>query len=203
MGVLRSGWASVGLILIGLAVPPSVAAAERRGEPAELFDQATAAFGLGHYEEAAQRYEEAFSLQPDPVLLYDAAQSYRLAGNKRRALELYRNLLRIYPDFVSAQKARDHIAVLQKELDEEKKAASPPPMAAPPPAPAPVLVGPPHASSTQPDTGEADQSIFKKAWFWGVVGAVVIGGTVGVLLATRGTQYPNATLGTVTVGNKN
>ena len=47
-----------------------------------VYDEATAAFGLGRYAEAAEKYEAAFSLRPDPALLYNAAQSYRLGGQQ-------------------------------------------------------------------------------------------------------------------------
>jgi len=232
MGAARFGWWSVGVVLLGLAVSPLASAAGQRKEPTELYDQATAAFGLGRYEEAARKYEEAFSLQPDPVLLYNAAQSYRLAGNKTRALELYRNLLRIYPDFVNAEKTRAHIAALQKEIAEGRTtspappagpavapaaAPAPRPAAAPSltPAPAPRAPAMPAVQPLQPSApplsgssavttistsdggGEPHDSVFRKGWFWGVVGAVVVAGTVGLLVATRGTKYPDATFGTL------
>src|SRR5262245_53593139 len=59
-------------------------------------DKATAAFALAHYATAAENFEKAFELRSDPALLYNAAQAHRLAGNKERALILYRNYLRIY-----------------------------------------------------------------------------------------------------------
>jgi tetratricopeptide (TPR) repeat protein len=188
------------LVLIALAVSPAVTAAGRRNEPTDLYDQATSAFGLGRYDEAAQKYEEAFSLQPDPVLLYNAAQSYRLAGNKTRALELYRNLLRIYPDFVSAEKAREHIAALQKDVADGQKGPAVPPPPAPVqtvPQTTSVLTGSPSVPAVSTSVARGDESVFKKGWFWAVAGAVVVAGTVGVLLATRGTKYPDATFGMV------
>src|SRR5262245_50081387 len=78
-----------------------------------MYEEATAAFGLGRYGEAAEKYEGAFALRPDPALLYNAAQSYRLAGNKQRALELYRNYVRLYPDGTNAAEARAHVASLR------------------------------------------------------------------------------------------
>lgn len=212
MGMARIGWSSAVLLLIGLG-GLQVAAAPRGADAKEIYEQATAAFGLGHYAEAAEKYEQAFSLRPDPALLYNAAQSYRLGGNKPRALELYRNCLRLDPNFANANEARSHIATLTKEIAEEPSAGTAPlgttrTPAPTPPLPAPVqpsassppsLVGaPPEATvSTAVPAAEPATSIFKKNWFWGVVGAVVIGGTVGILLATRGTKYPEATFGTV------
>ena len=78
------------------------------------YDRATAAFGLGKYAEAAAEYEAAFRLRPDPALLYNCAQSYRLAGDRPRAIELYRNYLRLYGDAPNAEDARKHLGNLER-----------------------------------------------------------------------------------------
>ena len=89
-------------------------------------------FGLGRYGEAAAKYEAAFALRPDPALLYNAAQSHRLAGNKPRALELYRNYVRLYPDGASAEDARGHVSALKKVVEDQPR----PQPASPTPPPA-------------------------------------------------------------------
>jgi tetratricopeptide (TPR) repeat protein len=194
----------------------------------QAYDQATAAFGLGHYAEAAEKYETAFSLRPDPALLYDAAQAYRLAGNRPRALELYRNYLRLYPNRQNADEARNHVATLTKAIEDEKSAAppvasspatpgrtpstSPQPVAplvsvaepsstprsappAPPPGPPPsatlVTEAPLAAESSSSNRGGS------RTWIWIAAGAaVVVGGIVAVLVATRGDKFPDASFGT-------
>jgi tetratricopeptide (TPR) repeat protein len=213
----RLGWSCVALLVIGLGAVPAVA---RGNDAKEFYEQATAAFGLGHYAEAAEKYEQAFSRRPDPALLYNAAQSYRLAGNKQRALELYTNVVRLFPSFPNAEDARNHVTTLRREIEDQQAAPAPivpaptpvapataPPLVAaattPPPvppasAPAPVLVDAPAATvATSPPPAEASESVFSKPWFWGVVAAVVVGGTVGVVLGTRGTKYPDASFGMV------
>jgi len=196
-----------------------VARADKAKDARKAYDEATAAFGLGRYAEAAEKYEQAFSLRPDPALLYNAAQAYRLAGNKPRALELYKNCLRLYPDFKNAEDARSHVATLKKQLEDDQHAAAPPPAphapaaapapvnplpASPAPAPpvtsAPASTPPLAAESSVPSVSanaspEDQRSLFQKPWFWVVVGAAVLGGTVAILLATGGTKYPDATFG--------
>jgi tetratricopeptide (TPR) repeat protein len=223
MGTARLGRSSaLTLVLLLLAGLPALAA-DHGTDAKEIYEEATAAFGLGRYAEAAEKYEAAFSLRPDPALLYNAAQSYRLAGNKSRALELYRNCLRLSPNFANAEDARNHVANLKKEIEEEQSArtaaaTTPPPVAVTPlpapssspgtPAPreepaasspAPVLLDTPAPMVPPPPApvAEADRPITSKAWFWAAIGAVVVGGTVAVLLATRGTSYPNASFGMV------
>jgi len=87
-------------LLAVLAVSaPAVSRAEESAR--ELFDKGTAAYALGHFDEAAQDYEKAFSLKPDPALLFNAAQAHRQASNKKRALVLYQNYIRLYGNRVS------------------------------------------------------------------------------------------------------
>jgi hypothetical protein len=66
-------------------------------EARAYLDKATAAYALNKYAVAAENFEKAFELKPDPALLYNAAQAWRLAGNKERALALYESYLRVYP----------------------------------------------------------------------------------------------------------
>src|SRR4029079_2419550 len=85
-----SSWSGVVIVFSAAVVLAPLAHAEPVSNPvgdkdaSRLYQEATSAFGLGHYAEAAEKYEGAFSLRPDPALLYNAAQSYRLAGIKTR-----------------------------------------------------------------------------------------------------------------------
>ncbi len=213
------------MTLLALAVGGRPVVASEPSAARQAYDQATAAFGLGHYAEAAEKYETAFSLRPDPALLYNAAQAYRLAGNRPRALELYRNYLRLYPNRQNADEARNQVASLTRALEDEKGAApalasspapaagatpaSPPPVApivsiaGPSPAPPPALApGPPPSATLVSETPQAAQSSSgSRTWIWIVAGAaVVVGGVVAVVVATRGDKFPDASFGTA-VGN--
>ena len=222
---MRRGWRCLAVTLLALAVGGRPVAASGPSAARQAYDQATAAFGLGHYAEAAEKYETAFSLRPDPALLYNAAQAYRLAGNRPRALELYRNYLRLYPNRQNADEARNQVAALTKALEDEKSAppvvasapaplvgpapASPPvapivsvgeSSAAPPPALAP---GPPPSATLVTQTAPAESSgrSGSRTWIWIAAGAaVVVGGIVAVVVATRGEKFPDASFGTA-VGN--
>jgi tetratricopeptide (TPR) repeat protein len=210
------GWSCA--VLIAVLLGASSSAKADRNEARKAYDEATAAFGLGRYAEAAEKYEKAFSIHPDPALLYNCAQAYRLAGNRARALELYRNYVRLYPDRSNADEARSQVAALSKAIDDEKQAAvAPPPaqtaapvVASPPPtAPAPAL-STATASSSAPvsqtvaagiATGPSAEppSGGSHTWIWIAAGAaVVVGATVAILLATRGERFPDASYGTAT-----
>lgn len=221
---MRRTWRCLAVTLLALAVSGRPARAAEPSAARQAYDEATAAFGLGHYAEAAEKYERAFSLRPDPALLYDAAQAYRLAGNRARALELYRNYLRLYPDRQNADEARTQVAALTKAIEAEKAgppvaatpATAPPPVAplapvvpsspssppapVPPPAlsPAPPPVTPAAMISETPPAAEPRSSGGSRTWIWIAVGAaVVVGGAVALVLATRSDKFPDATFGTV------
>jgi tetratricopeptide (TPR) repeat protein len=211
------GWS--GAVLIAVLLGASSSARADRNEARRAYDAATAAFGLGHYAEAAEKYEKAFSIHPDPALLYNCAQAYRLAGNRARALELYRNYLRLYPDRSNADEARSQVAALSKAIDDEKPVAIAPPPAqtaapvvASLPPPAPALSPSAASSSSSPPvsqtvaagiaigpSAEPPPSSGSHTWIWIAAGAaVVVGATVAILLATRGERFPDASYGTAT-----
>jgi hypothetical protein len=179
------------------------------------YDKATAAFGLGNFADAANEYEAAFRLRPDPALLYNCAQSYRLAGNKVRAAELYRNYLRLYGEASNAEDARRHLSDLELELAAERAAQTRPGVPAEPPSPTdatsgpvpavpsvtslapPPAVPPSLAEAPRPATEGHDDTrpLYRRSWFWIAVGAAVVGGTVAILVATKRDGDPTATFG--------
>jgi tetratricopeptide (TPR) repeat protein len=214
--------AAVSLLLLACLARPAAAASGKDAK--RIYEEATAAFGLGKYAVAAEKYEAAFAIRPDPALLYNAAQSYRLAGNKPRALELYRNYVRLYPDGSNANDARTHVVALKKEIEEERQPppapalapgqatpvaplppAMPPPVESLPPAPIPAAAPPAPASGSGVPmlTGSAaprqeQRPLTQKVWFWVAVGGGAVVLTTVLLLATRSESFPDATFGTVT-----
>ena len=78
-----------------LGPAPAARADDQRGEARAHYEKGTAAYALGRFADAAAEFEQAFTLKPDPALLYNAAQAYRLAGDRDRALQLYKSYLRV------------------------------------------------------------------------------------------------------------
>ncbi|HVV48611.1 MAG TPA: tetratricopeptide repeat protein, partial [Polyangia bacterium] len=119
------------LVFVLAGVVLTVAAPRRAGaqEDARAYNQkATAAFALGKYAAAAEYFEKAFELKPDPALLYNAAQAHRMAGNKERALALYQNYLRVYGGTPGARTdVEKHIEELKKAIDHDREVANSPP----------------------------------------------------------------------------
>jgi tetratricopeptide (TPR) repeat protein len=142
-------------------------------------ERGLAAYALSHYAEAAIEYEKAFSLKPDPALLYDAAQAHRLAGHRERALQLYENYLHVFnPDAKQREDVQHKIAELkaQESAPAAAKADAPPKTDATPkstaaPGPAVEAAGPfskapvlkasiPHFEGTCPTVIEFNSTVF-------------------------------------------
>jgi tetratricopeptide (TPR) repeat protein len=201
------------VLLVGLAGPARAADEKARAEARAHYEKATGAYALGRYADAATEFEAAFVLKPDPAILYNAAQAYRLAGKKDRALELYRSYRRVYGR--RAEHATDvdkHIVELEKAIESERHASSaestdlatfeggpapagtpmpPPRVTAPPPAaPPPATAAAPSAAlvaQPAPVTSDEEAPIYKRWWFWAGAGAIVAGAVVaGVLLSSGG-----------------
>jgi tetratricopeptide (TPR) repeat protein len=111
--------------------------------------QATAAYNLGHYDEAVSLYEAAYKLVPDPILLYDVGQSYRQANKLDKALTAYRSYLRTASeDAPNRERVEAWIRQLERtiSLQKEKVAQE---AAQEPPAPAVPALTVPKASEPE------------------------------------------------------
>ncbi len=135
----------VTVVAVGLLMPAARATAAGAGdavptdaEEARAFhERAKAAFALSHYAQAAEFFEKAFELKSDPALLYNAAQSHRLAGNKQRALTLYQNYLRVYGRDERRAQIDQRIEELKRAIEHDRtEVPVPPPAGWPPGTPA-------------------------------------------------------------------
>lgn len=194
------------VVVIGL-FSSNVAFAGRTEEARDHYEKATAHFAVGEFAEAAVEYQAAFKAKPDPALLYDAAQAYRLANNPDKALILYRNYLQLYPNEPNIGEVRTQIEKLKDAIAAADKAKTAPPTGtnepkhiAGEPGPAnaatapttssvaatPATTSTSAASITRNDESHRATPIYKKWWLWAAAGVVVAGGVaIGVVLATR------------------
>jgi tetratricopeptide (TPR) repeat protein len=115
-------------------------------------EKATAAYALNHYTVAGENFEKAFELKPDPALLYNAAQSYRLGGNKERALQLYESYLRVYgpKNKDKRPEIEGRIKQLREAIDHDRAVATSPPVTTEPMGGEPRAQKPEPAAPAQP-----------------------------------------------------
>lgn len=142
-----------------------------------LNDRGTAEYRLGYYDKAANLYEEAYRLLPDPALLYNVGQAYRMAGQRDKALNAYKSYLRTStPDAPNRDLARKRV--------EELEAAVAVPARTVNLQPADMPMGP--SLVAVPPAGPANDQPKRRWWLWGAVGALVVGGVAtAIVLAGR------------------
>lgn len=116
--------------MLALASPARAQPADGAPAPAPTSDQADA---RAHFErgkelhakrmfrEAAAEYLAAFEKYPAPAFLYNVGQVYRLAGDRKKALEHYKRYLELEPDGEGSADARAFIAELEAQLAAEAK----------------------------------------------------------------------------------
>jgi tetratricopeptide (TPR) repeat protein len=187
-------------LLIALSCP-TVAWADRASEARDHYQSATAHFAVGEFAEAANEYQEAFKLKPDPALLYNAAQSYRLANNLERALILYKNYLQLYPNEANADEVRRQIDKLKEAIAAADRAKTAPPQGTNEPkqlpqgqtAAKPEAVPAAATAQTETPPPARETPVYKKWWLWTIVGVVVAGGAVTTaVLLTQHSSWSNA-----------
>ena len=157
----------------------------------EHYEKGTAAYALGEFAEAAKQYEAAFRVKLDPALLYNAAQAHRRANNKPRAIELYQNLLRLFPNAPNRDVARQHLDELKKApaggAQTVATATTPPPATlVPPPIPTFEPTAAPTVAVQADASDRAPRPLYKKPWFWGAVVGVVLVGVVTAVAVSAG-----------------
>ncbi len=128
------------VISLGAAFPSW--AADSATEEAKLHVRnATAAYNLGSYTEAAREYEAAYKQTLDANLLFNIGQSYRLAGDREKAIIAYRSFIRSAPRSEQRSLAESKLHDLEQQAPSAP--VSPKPAPAAPPAPLPAGSAPP------------------------------------------------------------
>jgi tetratricopeptide (TPR) repeat protein len=169
--------------------PPDPGQAELKAR--DLYAQGEAAFKAGRYDDALAEFEAGFAAVPRAGFVLNIGHVYRKIGKLRNARSAYKKYLLMEPD----SKFRDNVLAVIAEIDsalaEEDRAESPvespaPIALAPPPtAPAPALLAvSPAIQARGPDTARS-APLYRRAWFWVAVGAVVVSAGAGIYLWRR------------------
>jgi tetratricopeptide (TPR) repeat protein len=157
-------------------------------EAKEQYERGIVAYNLEHFDEAIADFTRAYQLDPAPTLLFNIAQARWKKGENERAIFYYRRYLEAAPD--AENRARVEARIHELETARSTPAPPPPPMAAPivavtsTAAPAPALV-------VQATEAPPPPRFYRRAWFWGVVGAVVIA-SVATTLALTSSKGPGS-----------
>src|SRR5262245_12901999 len=204
-------------VLAGGASPAMADVSQAR----TLYEKGRAYFQIGEYQKALEAFKAAHVEKADPAFLYNIAECHRQLGDSASALAFYRRFLRLAPaDNPLRAEAEGRIAELEAAKPPAPQAtpATGTPATAGPVTPIPAPAGTVDATPLRPggspsapeatlvqtrpaDAGGSEaqaRPIYRKAWFWIAVGAVLLGGAVAVWAVARsggGTEIPTTTLG--------
>jgi tetratricopeptide (TPR) repeat protein len=133
------------------------------------FQQGKAFQDARAFDRAIIEYQAAYAIAPQPELLFNIGQCYRLGGQPRSAVLYYQRYLQLVTDGGASDEARAHVAALRRDI-----------------AAHPQVAGLPIAS---PETLGADDAMHDSDWRWVGAGSVIAGltlGAVGMGLAYAG-----------------
>lgn len=173
-------------------------------DPALEYKLGTQAYALGKYEQAIAHFERSYQLSNHPYLLYNLGMAYGQwyglsgdVGHLRHARRLFQNYLKVLGEDPSMdQEQRDDAEAQIARLDEQiaehdarvrAEAVKEGPVVEPLPPPGPV---------DEP----ARPPVYKRGWFWAVVGVGVLavaGGVTAAVLVSRKNDGAPPELGTI------
>jgi len=151
--ILRAGLTIAVWAVLSLTARPAPAAEDAAASAREHYQKGTAFYDLGKYDEAIKEFEAAYEIKNDPALLYNLAQSYRLAGNAEQALHFYRTYLRRVPKVANRAEIEERITALEQQVAQKNAAGTTPPAAAPPGTTTPPPPAPPAGETPPPGPG--------------------------------------------------
>lgn len=142
----------------------------------------------GQLEDALLSYQAAYRIAPDPRILFNVARIQHKLNKLTDASDSYRKFLDTkFEDEGLRGKAQEYITQIQ--ATQAANPVEPTPAAQPAPADA--------SAATE---GAGSKPVYKKAWFWVVIGTVVAagvaGGVAGGVIASQ--QPPGAPEGVPT-----
>ena len=212
MSRMHSSWWCGSIALCGWLLTADAAAQQRSGAGAHveaqdegvargLYQAGKAAYEAGRYEQALGYFEQAYEQSKRPRMLYNIGQAADRLRRDERALEAFREFLRVLPDDPVREEVEMRIAALERAVAERKQAeqATPAVPLVSPAAAAETLAPTSSAEAVDSafdersiDSGEApDGGVLSKWWFWGSIGVVLAGGaTVLVLVLAHDEPKP-------------
>jgi hypothetical protein len=117
------------IVVVSLTAAPARAqlTPAKKAEARQHYENGSRKFDLTEYDDAAAEFKAAYELVGDPVILYNIAQSYRLARKHELALLFYKTYLRKVDSPANKAEVESRIADLTKVIAEQKRATEAPP----------------------------------------------------------------------------
>lgn len=168
----------------------------RDAEARREFEAGRDAYDHGAFGDALARYERAYALSQRAELLFNIGRAADSDDRIERARDAYMAYLTALPDasnkeFVSARLERMRALLAERQAAAQRTNEAPPQEAIAAPiatvaSVTPIEAAPLTAAAPARDDRRSARPFFRRAWFWGVVGAVVAGGVTATALSLRG-----------------
>jgi tetratricopeptide (TPR) repeat protein len=191
-------------LLMTLAVPSRADDLDSQAAK-KHYAEGSKAFSLGELDRAVEEYKAAYNLAPEPALLYNIGQAFRLGGKLRQAQFFYRSYLHSLPNAENRAEVEGRIKAIEEQLRAEKavtnqppNTTAPEPQAAPQASPAPQVI---ETAKTPVETAPRTPLV-KRWWLWtavGVAAGVALGVGLGVGLTNADPRAPSSALGSAQV----
>lgn len=140
------------------------------------------------YDRAIAEYEAAYQLQAQPALLINIGLCHYKADRPRQALDYYQQALKAKLTREEREEVLANVAKATIKLQEQQQREAQEAQARRTAEQAQLVSQP----LTQPPR-PVETPIYKKPWFWGIIGGLVAGGVViGVVAARPWEQSPAA-----------
>jgi tetratricopeptide (TPR) repeat protein len=199
---------SVLVVCLLAVLAPMIAAPEARAQAPtrelaqralDHYQRGVSAYRGGDYEVAIQAFNDAYEVDPAPILVFNIAQAHWKLSHREPALAAYRRYLSLEPGATNRAQVEGRIAELTAAPAAPGR-VEPEPLSSPEPRPpgvvepvlppslvVPVAPAPPAVlSASQPaPRGERRPPFYRRGLFWSVVGALAVGTAVAVAVAAR------------------
>lgn len=169
-------------LALALAFAASTAHAQDSRAEAEarsVFDAGQVAFTAGHYSDALVYFRRSYNLSHRPALLFNIGLCHDRLREDTAAIEAYERYLAEVPTAQNRSEVDGRLEALHR-AQRRREAVEPAHVAQ-----AAEITPPPTMVATAPPS-EASPAVYETWWFWTIVGAVVVGGAVGIGVAASG-----------------
>src|SRR5215475_383845 len=109
------------LVLLSLHGRALAQAGQQQAAAKEHFAVAEKAYKGGDYPKAVQEYLTAYQLAPLNGLLFNIGQSYRMSGDKEKALAYYEKYVEFEPAGGQVGEAKQYIQDLKVDVETQKR----------------------------------------------------------------------------------
>ena len=158
------------------AVPAAAQDATAEAEARSVFDAGQVAFTDARYDDALVYFKRSYRLSHRPALLFNIGLCHDRLRDDQSAIEAYERYLAEVPSAPNRREVDGRLEALHR-AQRLRVAVNPANVVEADPRP-PVVA----TTGTAPDS----PAVYSTWWFWTIVGVLVVGSTVGIVVAASG-----------------